>query len=165
MNYGKLLRLRQNSLHLYKILNKSTFFTVVTNPKRPREYSGHLYSTIPIKQLLIETRSNEAAFGHLYPRLLRLLATHYPHLCLVEDWISEEEQLQVASHTATINQRQLRAVEDSVEEFLTNGMCYCVLWPSFLFTLIADHQWKIIFIVRSSNVDCIVLMLYALNHF
>ena len=94
----------------------------MTNPKRPREYSGHLYSAIPIKQLLIETRSNETSFGHLYPCLLRLLATHYPHLCLVEDWISEEEQLQVGLHTVTMNQRQLNAVENIVRKFLNDGM-------------------------------------------
>lgn len=67
--------------------------TLVNNPKAPREYTTHLYSTIPMKQLLIETRSNEESYGHLYPSMLRLLATYYPHLCLVEDWISEEELL------------------------------------------------------------------------
>ena len=94
----------------------------MTNPKGPREYSGHLYSAIPIKQLLIETRSNETSFGNLYPCLLRLLATHYPHLCLVEDWISEEEQLQVGLHTVTMNQRQLNTVENIVRKFLNDGM-------------------------------------------
>ena len=97
----------------------------MTNPKRPREYSGHLYSVIPIKQLAIETRSNEEAFGHLYPRLLRLLATHYPHLCLVEDWISEEEQLQVDSHAReAVKQRQLQVVTRNVAELTDSSMFY-----------------------------------------
>ena len=44
-----------------------------------------------MKQLLLKARQNKAAYGDLYPPLLRLLVTHYPHLCLVEDWIEEEE--------------------------------------------------------------------------
>lgn len=63
------------------------------NPRAPREYSAYLYSRITMKRLLVQARSNEQHFGLLYPTILRLLATHYPHLCLVEDWIGEEEAL------------------------------------------------------------------------
>lgn len=38
-------------------------------------------------------KSNRLAvnFQGLHSALLRLLATNYPHLCIVDDWICEEE--------------------------------------------------------------------------
>lgn len=67
------------------------FVSLVNNPKAPRQYSTHLYSTIPMKQLLLKARADEGDYGILYPPLLKLLTIYYPQLCLVEDWIVEEE--------------------------------------------------------------------------
>ena len=69
-----------------------------------------------MKQLLIQTRSNEESYGLLYPSMLRLLATHYPHLCLVEDWISEEEHLQISN-----NRQQTQVVSTSNEQQKQNS--------------------------------------------
>lgn len=65
---------------------------IVNNPSAPLEYPPSLYSAIPIKQLFLLARDREVAYGDLYPTLLRLLTTHYPHLCLVEDWVEEEKE-------------------------------------------------------------------------
>ncbi|XP_066936944.1 integrator complex subunit 2-like isoform X1 [Clytia hemisphaerica] len=95
--------------------------TLVNNAKRPQEYSTHLYSIIPIKQLLMEVRSNERSYGHIYPCLLRLLTTHYPSLCLVEDWIDEEEEAQNVS----TNQNVPRVmVDDSLLELFEPALEY-----------------------------------------
>lgn len=107
--------------------------SLASNPKAPREYSSHLYSFIPMKQLLIQVRSNEEDFGLLYPPMLRLLATHYPHLCLVEDWIGEEEELS----TQAVSSGDQGAVDSDWDlmknqrEFLRNGKICCFLQASF----------------------------------
>lgn len=56
-------------------------------------------------------------FLGLHSALLRLLATNYPHLCMVEDWISEEEvtgtlpllrKMLLTSSSCKYSQTQLR---------------------------------------------------------
>jgi len=75
----------------YQDILLSNIKTLINNPKAPRQYSTHLYSTIPMKQLLLKARADEGDYGILYPPLLKLLTIYYPQLCLVEDWIVEEE--------------------------------------------------------------------------
>ena len=54
-------------------------------------YSSALLAKIPIKHLLQKARSQQAQFRGLYAPMLRLLVTHYPHLCQVGDWLVEEQ--------------------------------------------------------------------------
>ena len=46
---------------------------------------------MPIKKLLLISRENQDLYEDIYPPLLRLVAKSYPHLCLVEDYMFEEE--------------------------------------------------------------------------
>lgn len=57
----------------------------------------------------------------LHSALLRLLATNYPHLCLVEDWVCEEEvtgtlpllrKMMLPSNTCRYTQSQLHQGEE-----------------------------------------------------
>lgn len=59
-------------------------------------------------------------FAGLHSALLRLLATNYPHLCLVEDWVCEEEitgtlpllrRMMLPSNTCRYSQSQLHEGE------------------------------------------------------
>lgn len=59
--------------------------------KKPRCYSAALMDHIPIKFLVTQAQKLQKELGGLHSALLRLLATNYPHLCLVEDWVCEEE--------------------------------------------------------------------------
>ncbi|XP_038059414.1 integrator complex subunit 2-like [Patiria miniata] len=77
-------------LLLYEDCVLSNMKTLVMNNERPQSYSSKLTSQIPIKYLLHEAQRHQPDYAGLYPSLLRLLATHYPHLCLVEDWLGEE---------------------------------------------------------------------------
>ena len=96
---SKLLFMFYALMYQDSLLN--TMETLSNNPHAPREYSTLLYSLIPMKELLLYTRNEERLFGDLYPPLLRLLIVHYPHLCLVEDSIVEEEiqEGEVLSHS------------------------------------------------------------------
>ncbi|XP_069082543.1 integrator complex subunit 2 [Pleurodeles waltl] len=59
--------------------------------KKPKTYSSALMDQIPIKYLIRQAQGLQQELGGLHSALLRLLATNYPHLCIVEDWVCEEE--------------------------------------------------------------------------
>ncbi|NXF35397.1 INT2 protein, partial [Nyctibius bracteatus] len=59
--------------------------------KKPKSYSSALMDQIPIKYLIRQAQGLQQELGGLHSALLRLLATNYPHLCIVEDWICEEQ--------------------------------------------------------------------------
>uniref|UniRef100_A0A669CRK8 Integrator complex subunit 2 n=1 Tax=Oreochromis niloticus TaxID=8128 RepID=A0A669CRK8_ORENI len=59
--------------------------------KKPKSYSAALMDQIPIKYLVTQAQGLQQELGGLHSALLRLLATNYPHLCLVEDWVCAEE--------------------------------------------------------------------------
>ncbi|XP_068124850.1 integrator complex subunit 2 [Hyperolius riggenbachi] len=59
--------------------------------KKPKSYSSSLMDQIPIKYLIRQAQGLQQELGGLHSALLRLLATNYPHLCIVDDWICEEE--------------------------------------------------------------------------
>ncbi|KAG8451678.1 hypothetical protein GDO86_003751 [Hymenochirus boettgeri] len=59
--------------------------------RKPRSYSSALMDQIPIKYLIRQAQGLQQELGGLHSALLRLLATNYPHLCIVDDWICEEE--------------------------------------------------------------------------
>jgi len=53
----------------------------------PARYTADLLADLPVKFLLGQAERQQGMFEGLYPPLLRLAATQFPHLCLVEDWI------------------------------------------------------------------------------
>eukprot|EP00069_Balaena_mysticetus_P000463 bmy_03520T0 len=59
--------------------------------RKPKSYSSSLMDQIPIKFLIRQAQGLQQELGGLHSALLRLLATNYPHLCIVDDWICEEE--------------------------------------------------------------------------
>lgn len=63
----------------------------VSNNIQPQWLSPMLLSQIPIKHLLEQARSRRQEFRGLYAPLLQLINTHLPHLCLVDDWLKQEE--------------------------------------------------------------------------
>ncbi|CAB4005916.1 Integrator complex subunit 2 [Paramuricea clavata] len=91
----------------YKDCCLSNMKSLVTNNHQPQGYSHSLYSQIPIKYLLQQARKSQEHYRDLYPPLLRLLVTYYPQLCLVEDWLCEEDgaeiQSQETKHSSTTN--------------------------------------------------------------
>uniref|UniRef100_A0A3Q2VWU2 Integrator complex subunit 2 n=1 Tax=Haplochromis burtoni TaxID=8153 RepID=A0A3Q2VWU2_HAPBU len=84
--------------------------------KKPKSYSAALMDQIPIKYLVTQAQGLQQELGGLHSALLRLLATNYPHLCLVEDWVCAEEvtgtlpllrKMMLPSNTCRYTQRQL----------------------------------------------------------
>lgn len=69
----------------------------VSNNIQPQWLSPMLLSQIPIKHLLEQARSQRQEFKGLYAPLLQQINTHLPHLCLVDDWLKQEEVFTVLS--------------------------------------------------------------------
>ncbi|XP_029467424.1 integrator complex subunit 2 isoform X1 [Rhinatrema bivittatum] len=65
--------------------------TLAAMQRKPKSYTSALMDQIPIKYLIRQAQGLQQELGGLHSALLRLLATNYPHLCIVEDWICEEE--------------------------------------------------------------------------
>ncbi|NP_001025696.1 integrator complex subunit 2 [Xenopus tropicalis] len=59
--------------------------------RKPKSYSSAMMDQIPIKYLIRQAQGLQQELGGLHSALLRLLSTNYPHLCIVDDWICEEE--------------------------------------------------------------------------
>jgi len=76
---------------LYQSCLLANMANLINDSKQPREYSAELYNEMPIKKLLLISRENQDLYEDIYPPLLRLVAKSYPHLCLVEDYMFEEE--------------------------------------------------------------------------
>lgn len=69
----------------------SNMKSLVSNNIQPQWLSPMLLSQIPIKHLLEQARRRRREFRGLYAPLLQLINTHLPHLCLVDDWLRQEE--------------------------------------------------------------------------
>ncbi|EFA05171.1 integrator complex subunit 2 [Tribolium castaneum] len=52
-------------------------------------YSSEFLSELPIKYLLHHAQKDQSSYSGLFGPLLKLLATHFPHLTLVEDWLDD----------------------------------------------------------------------------
>ncbi|PIK61167.1 putative integrator complex subunit 2 isoform X2, partial [Apostichopus japonicus] len=87
--------------------------------QKPEPYSTKVLSQLPIKYLFREAQRHLSDYGHLYPSLLRLLVTHYPHLCLVEDWMDEatlaEDKMSAPVHQRKVTPSELRKAFQTVQ--------------------------------------------------
>ncbi|XP_072034600.1 integrator complex subunit 2-like [Amphiura filiformis] len=63
---------------------------LVLNNEQPHSYSSKLMPQIPIKYLLHQCQNNNTTSPPISSFATTAFATHYPHLCLVEEWLGEE---------------------------------------------------------------------------
>lgn len=87
--------------------------------QKPESYSTKVMSQLPIKYLFREAQCQLSDYGHLYPSFLRLLVTHYPHLCLVEDWMDEatlaEEKTLAPNCQRKVSKAELQKAFENVQ--------------------------------------------------
>jgi len=58
----------------------------------PCGYSPNVLTKIPVKYLLNHAHSYQSRYRTLYPTLLKLTSMQFPQLCLVCEWVAEEEE-------------------------------------------------------------------------
>ncbi|KAK5638910.1 hypothetical protein RI129_013205 [Pyrocoelia pectoralis] len=77
----------------YLLLYEDCRLTNVQSPntavKKIKIYSAEFMSELPIKYLLHHAQKDQISYSGLFGPLLKLLATHFPHLTLVEDWLDD----------------------------------------------------------------------------
>lgn len=72
----------------YVLLYEDVRLSNIRNVDRPSlTYTNEFMSRLPIFYLIQRTQTCPKEYGLLRPPLLRLISFHYPHLCLVRDWL------------------------------------------------------------------------------
>ncbi|EGI69900.1 PREDICTED: integrator complex subunit 2 isoform X1 [Acromyrmex echinatior] len=77
-------------LLLYEDVRLSNMHTFMSQGRKVKSYSTEFLSELPIKYLLQLVQRDQMNYASLFSPLLRLLATHFPHLSLVDDWLDDE---------------------------------------------------------------------------
>lgn len=76
-------------LLLYEDTRLNNMKAIVSSGRKVKRYGADLLSQLPIRYLVMRAQREERYAG-LFPPLLRLLASHHPHLCMVDDWLHGE---------------------------------------------------------------------------
>ncbi|XP_064619971.1 integrator complex subunit 2-like [Lineus longissimus] len=88
---------------LYEDCLMSNMKSIVASSRRVKRYSQNLISQLPIKYLLQQAQREQQLYAGLFSPMLKLLATHFPHLCLVQDWLDEELHFDVKGPHHPVN--------------------------------------------------------------
>lgn len=76
-------------LLLYEDVRLTNTHSYVQACRKVKSYSTEFLSELPIKYLLQQAQKDQQSYAGLFSPLLRLLAMHFPHLSLVDDWLEE----------------------------------------------------------------------------
>ncbi|CAB4058668.1 INTS2 [Lepeophtheirus salmonis] len=101
---------------LYDGVRLSYMKSIIASNRRILRYSQKLLSELPLKFLLRTAENKQNMFGGLFPQLLRLCSTHYPHLCAVNDWLENDESLQLSTSVSVSDPKSLTE-NDIIEAF------------------------------------------------
>lgn len=74
-------------LLLYEDVRLNNTLQLLANSRRIHSYSPHLFAQLPIRYLLSHAQKEQRLYAGLFSPLVKLLVSHYPQLCLVEDWL------------------------------------------------------------------------------
>jgi integrator complex subunit 2 len=70
---------------LYENVRLSHMKAILMSGRKVIRHSHDILSELPIKFLLQIAERDQDRFGGIYPQVLRLCSTHFPHLCMVQD--------------------------------------------------------------------------------
>ncbi len=131
---------------MYENVRLNYMKSILMSPGRKVvRYSHDLLSELPIKFLLQTAERDQERFGGIYPQLLRLCSTHFPHLCMVQDTLTSD--ILDVSEDSLIRPRsgQLRISVAHVKEALL-ALNHCpaqlILIMRRLLSLPASDVWQ-----------------------
>eukprot|EP00095_Tigriopus_kingsejongensis_P000134 maker-scaffold946_size77891-snap-gene-0.17 protein:Tk00134 transcript:maker-scaffold946_size77891-snap-gene-0.17-mRNA-1 annotation:"low quality protein: integrator complex subunit 2-like" len=79
---------------LYEQVRLTHMKSILASQRKVVRYSHELVAELPIKYLVQVADQKQEDYGGIFPQLLRLCSTQFPHLCLVQDWLEDERILQ-----------------------------------------------------------------------
>jgi len=92
---------------------------------RHHRYSQELLNDLPIKFLLGKAERMQGKFEGLFPPLLRLASTQFPHLCLVEDGLVVEKRI-----TSVLRTMSSLSISDLSSDQLKSALDHLVTCPA-----------------------------------
>lgn len=96
-------------LLLYEDVRLANMHNFITQGRKVKSYSTEFLSELPIKYLLQQVQRDQMSYAGLFSPLLRLLAMHFPHLSLVDDWLDDE----AINLDTSVNRQETVVVNDS----------------------------------------------------
>ncbi|CAH0551787.1 unnamed protein product [Brassicogethes aeneus] len=96
-------------LLLYEDCRLNNAHVLASSGRKIKIYTSEFMSELPIKYLLHHAQKDQTSYSGLFGPLLKLLATHFPHLTLVEDWL-DDMSLKTTSSTSTSSYRSKRHI-------------------------------------------------------
>ncbi|KRT81668.1 hypothetical protein AMK59_6056 [Oryctes borbonicus] len=111
-------------LLLYEDCRLTNAHNLATSGRKIKIYSPEFLSELPIKYLLHHAQKDQSSYSTLFGPLLKLLATHFPHLTLVEDWL-DDMSMRIAHKTSFVSEYMLVDAFNHLEK--TPSKCADVL--------------------------------------
>ncbi|KAK9892719.1 hypothetical protein WA026_021910 [Henosepilachna vigintioctopunctata] len=102
-------------LLLYEDCRLNNAQTLAAYNRKVKVYSSEFMSELPIKYLLHHAQKDQSSYSGLFGPLLKLLATHFPHLTLVEDWL-DDMSMTVDSKSEQVSELNFVEAFNNVEE-------------------------------------------------
>ena len=78
---------------LYESVRLNHMRSIITANRKVLRYSHELFADLPIKFLLQTAERQQEKYGCVFPQLLRHCSTHFPDLCMVQDWLMSDDIL------------------------------------------------------------------------
>ncbi|XP_068239156.1 integrator complex subunit 2 isoform X2 [Palaemon carinicauda] len=108
-------------LLLYEDVRLNNTHQLITNNRRIHSYSPHLFAQLPIRYLLSHAQREQRLYAGLFSSLVKLLVSHYPQLCLVEDWLyqssSADSHLGILPPKVQLDAQSVtKAMEDAADK-------------------------------------------------
>lgn len=97
-------------LLLYEDCRLTNAHALATSQRKIKIYSPEFLSELPIKYLLHHAQKDQSSYSGLFGPLLKLLATHFPHLSMVEDWL-DDMSIRTVTKTTTPRISELAVVD------------------------------------------------------
>ncbi|XP_054712295.1 integrator complex subunit 2-like [Uloborus diversus] len=89
-------------LLLYEDTRLSNMKNILLSDRKVKRYSPQFIAQIPIFYLIQRAQKDQEQFAGLFSPLLRLLTMHYPHLCLVQPWLTDEDDIDLALNNCRV---------------------------------------------------------------
>ncbi len=77
--------------HAHTHTHTPTVIHSKSNADLPGPYSSSVAAQIPLKHLLTYAQTHQGLYTSMYPSLLKIIATHFPQLCIVCEILRERK--------------------------------------------------------------------------
>ncbi|XP_066261717.1 integrator complex subunit 2 [Euwallacea similis] len=103
-------------LLLYEDCRLNNAQALASSGRKIKQYTPEFMSELPIKYLLHHAQKDQSSYSGLFGPLLKLLATHFPHLTLVEDWLDDMSiQIQTEKKPVHIDEFMVVSAFEEIE--------------------------------------------------